>query len=316
LNHASSPAADGLYQLKLFLALSRTAHGLIDMTTPALGALLWLGGLPPVPRTLVGLLTAFAGYTAVYALNDVVDYHADREKLARTAAGAPATGGADLDAALVRHPLAQGLLSFHAGLVWALAWAAVALSGALWLNPVCGLVFVGGCLLEALYCRLWRISPLRTVISGMVKSAGAIAGVLAVDPQPDRAFVLFLFLTLFFWEIGGQNVPNDWADLESDRQMGARTIPVAWGLEAARGVIVLSSLASLAGLAMVFHLSAFRLTLWPGGAGLAVAALLVLAPVGRLVAAGDARSALRLFNRASLLPPALLLVVVLRLVLG
>src|SRR5512135_1255253 len=68
-------------RLKLFLALSRTPHGLLDLAAPALAALLWLGRFPPLSVTALGLLTVFAGYTAVYALNDVVDYRVDREKL-------------------------------------------------------------------------------------------------------------------------------------------------------------------------------------------------------------------------------------------
>mgnify|MGYP000096088635 CR=1 FL=1 len=36
------------------------------------------------------------------------------------------------------------------------------------------------------------------------------AAVVAVDPSPSLVFLLFLFLTIFFWEIGGQNAPNDW----------------------------------------------------------------------------------------------------------
>ena len=70
----------GLARLKLFLALSRTPHGVLDMTTPAFGALLWLGTFPPAHITILGIITVFAGYTAVYALNDVIDYRVDREK--------------------------------------------------------------------------------------------------------------------------------------------------------------------------------------------------------------------------------------------
>ena len=72
----------GLSRLKLFFALSRTPHGLLDMCTPAFGALLWLGHFPPLYVIILGLITTFAGYTAVYALNDVIDYEADREKAA------------------------------------------------------------------------------------------------------------------------------------------------------------------------------------------------------------------------------------------
>ncbi|MEE9613005.1 MAG: hypothetical protein V3W19_17250, partial [Desulfatiglandales bacterium] len=71
----------GLSRLKLFLALSRTPHGLLDMATPALGALIWLGAFPPLRIIILGLITAFAGYTAVYALNDVIGHRTDKEKI-------------------------------------------------------------------------------------------------------------------------------------------------------------------------------------------------------------------------------------------
>ena len=67
-------------QLKFFLALSRTPHGLLDMATPAFTALLWCGSIPPLKIILLGLITAFAGYTAVYALNDLVDYRVDKKR--------------------------------------------------------------------------------------------------------------------------------------------------------------------------------------------------------------------------------------------
>lgn len=78
-NH-TGPESTHISRLKLFLALSRTPHGVLDMATPALGALLWLGTFPPAGVIALRLLTAFAGYTAVYALNDVVDYRVDKEE--------------------------------------------------------------------------------------------------------------------------------------------------------------------------------------------------------------------------------------------
>ena len=166
----------GLSRLKLFWALSRTPHGLLDMCTPAFGALLWLGHFPPIYVIILGLITTFAGYTAVYALNDVIDYKADKEK---AAVGGFSDSESDLDSFLVRHPMAQGLLSFKEGLFWAVAWALLALIGAYLLNPVCVLIFLGSCALETIYCLLWRISPFRTFVSGAVKTSGAIAAVFA-----------------------------------------------------------------------------------------------------------------------------------------
>jgi len=303
----SDPAAQhrfsGLARLKLFWALSRTSHGLLDMCTPAFAALLWLGRFPAVEVILVGLLTTFAGYTAVYALNDVVDYRVDREK---AAAGGLAAAASDIDGVIVRHPMAQGLLSFTEGWVWALSWSALALIGAFILNPVCILIFLGGCACEAVYCRLWRVSPYRTLVSGAVKTAGAMAAVFAVDPAPAPGFLAALFLALFFWEIGGQNIPNDMTDIEEDRQMKARTIPVCFGVERSIAIAVASLCAAVLINPVVFALAALPrkgfFSLW----ALAVGCCLLLAPALRLVQGKGRDQAMALFNRASYYPPALL----------
>ena len=63
-----------------------------------------------------------------------------------------------------------------------------------------------------------------------------------MSPHPSRGLVLLLFLWLFCWEIGGQNIPADWHDLEEDQRLGAQTIPVRYGPEGA-GAIVLGALA-------------------------------------------------------------------------
>jgi 4-hydroxybenzoate polyprenyltransferase len=294
---------DGISRLKLFLALSRTPHGLLDMCTPAFAALLALGRFPPPATVAIGLVTTFAGYTAVYALNDIVDYPSDRERV-RPAGSAAAPG--DLDGAIVRQPLAAGLLSLREALAWAGFWCAVALAGAWRLNPVCVAIFAGGCLLEAVYCRLWRVSPYRALVSGAVKSSGAVAAVFAVDPHPSAAFVAALFGMLFFWEIGGQNIPNDLADIDEDRRFRARTLPIAFG--PARAVVIAAGAlaATLVLTVAVFQLSALpsgRLAALPALAG---AAGLMAPPAAALFRLREGRAAMVLFNRASFFPAALL----------
>jgi 4-hydroxybenzoate polyprenyltransferase len=56
-------------KLQFFFALSRTHHGVLDMMAPVLAALLYLGQFPDPAVVVVGIMTVFAGYTAVYALN-------------------------------------------------------------------------------------------------------------------------------------------------------------------------------------------------------------------------------------------------------
>ena len=303
LNAASSPPAARLSRVKLFLALSRTPHGLLDLATPALAALLCYGGLPPFGVIALGLLTVFAAYTAVYALNDVVDYRVDQEKL--KAAG-PGPKAGYLDAIFMRHPLAQGQVSFREGVQWTAMWAGVALVGAYHLNPVCAYLFLAGCGLEAVYCRLLRVSHLRTLVSGLVKTLGGVAAVFAVSPHPSRGFVLLLFLWLFAWEIGGQNIPADWHDVEEDQRLGAQTIPVRYGPEGA-GAIILGALAlSVALSALLLLVAPLRFSPTLVGLALAAGGYLLLLPAYRLYRTKDPAQAAALFNRASAYPLALL----------
>jgi len=299
-------------RLKLFLALSRTPHGVIDIATPALAALLCLGHFPPLTIILLGMVTVFSGYTAVYALNDLVDYRTDQAKVR---AGGYGDGEDYLDGVLVRHPLAKGVLTLPEGILWTVGWALVAMVGAWLLNPVCFYIFLAGGLLEVCYCLLWRVTPLRAMINGIVKALGSLAAVYAVNPQPSFLFMITLFGWIFFWEIGGQNIPNDWTDIEEDRQFKAKTIPVKLGLERA-------ALLALACLVAAFLMTFLMLWVSPLAFGalllLAVAGIgtwLLLLPVLRLVEAGERNQAMDLFNKASYFPLSVLLVVLVRMIL-
>ena len=302
----------GLSRLKLYFALSRTPHGLLDMCTPAFGALLWLGQFPPVYVIFLGLITTFAGYTAVYALNDVIDYEADKEK---AAVGGFSNAQSDLDSLIVRHPMAQGLLSFKQGLIWTLVWGSVALIGAYILNPVCVLIFLAGCSLEAIYCMLWRVSPFRTVVSGAVKTSGAIAAVFAVDPDPSWVYVALLFMTLFFWEIGGQNIPNDWVDLNEDKRFKAQTIPVCLGLEASRRIVLVTLGLAICLSGLVFYFSQVDNAAFCVILALGLGIFLLLLPAVKLSRTMQAPEAMGLFNKASYFPPALFVIVLVALMI-
>jgi 4-hydroxybenzoate polyprenyltransferase len=299
----------GLSRLKLLFALSRTPHLLLDLATPALSAVLWLGAFPSAAVIILGLVTAFAGYTAVYALNDVVDFQTDKEKLRQ---GGFQVCGDYLDAAIVRHPMAQGLLSFQEGLLWVVGWALVSLVGAYLLNPVCVLIFLAGGVLEIVYCLMWKITPLRTMVSGFVKTCGAVAAVFAVDPNPSFFFLAVLFGWLFFWEIGGQNMPNDWSEIEEDTGLQAKTVLVQCGRPRATVIIlaclfiaVVMNLAHLIFMKQKFpipYVAAFSL----------IGLYLLLIPAYRLFRTKERSDALALFKKASFYPLALLIVVAIK----
>jgi 4-hydroxybenzoate polyprenyltransferase len=298
-------------RIRLFLALSRTPHGLLDMATPALCALLWLGEFPPAKIIVLGIITAFAGYTSVYALNDVVDYRRDKDKINK---GLLDKTDTSMDAVLVRHPMAQGLLKYWEGFIWMVSWSVLAVVGAYILNPVCVLIFVIGFSVEIVYCALFSFSWSRTVVSCMVKTSGAIAAVFAVDPNPSPYFLVVLFLMLSFWEVGGQNIPNDYIDANEDKALKGTSIPLSLGTKNATTAILCSILAVTL-LSLVIHrFTPNRDGIFFMAAFLLAGLYLLLIPAIRLLKSKKRAHAIELFNKASWYPFVLFIIVTVRLI--
>jgi len=167
-------------------------------------ALIYLGHFPNPGIVLAGVITVFSGYTAVYALNDIVGYRDDRNNIRPDD-----KKGTDLDSILIRHPLPRGSISLKSAAAWAGFWSVAAVLGAYYLNPVCILIFLGGALLETIYCYLLKITYLRIVINGFVKSAGPVAAVFAVDTSPDALLLCFIICFSFFlWVSRGTEYPQ------------------------------------------------------------------------------------------------------------
>ena len=313
LKSASCAAPQGQgFVLTVYLALSRTPHGLLDLAGPFCAALLCRGGMPPVSVVVLGVLTVFAGYTAVYALNDIVDYRSDKRQLEGSGEDARANY---LDAAFIRHPLARGCLSLPGAIIWFVLWALVAFAGAYALNPVCAGLLIAGCLLETAYCLLLTVTHLRALINGVVKALGPLAAAYAVVPDPSPWFLLGLFAWVFTWEIGGQNIPADWHDASRDALTGARTMPVVLGYAKASRLAVAMLAASLV-LSLPLLAASPLAVSWPltlaaclGGAWL------MLPPAVRLAKSLDDAQAAALFNRASTYPALVLVVLIVHLLI-
>jgi len=291
--------------MKKFFALSRTTHGVLDLATPAFCALLWLGSFPHWTVILLSLFTAFAGYTAIYALNDLVGMTVDKEKFA----GPGINAGYSVEASEMRYPLAQNILSYKSGLLWMGFWFALALIGSYFLNPVIVIILVAASILEVIYCLLLKVTYMRTFVSGLVKVSGPIAAIFVVDKNPSPYFLLLVFGWLFFWEIGGQNVPADWNDTVEDQRVNAKTIPIRFGVEKA-GLIVLATL-SLTVITSSFlpRISPLTLGLPYVLATLIVGYVFLLQPGFQLYKFKEGRYAGKLFDKASLYPMAQLVLI-------
>ena len=303
-------AGPGRFALTVYLALSRTPHGLLDLAGPFCAALLCHGGFPPASTIALGCVTVFAGYTAVYALNDIVDYRSDKRQVEQSGQDVRVNY---LDAAFIRHPLAHGCLSLPGAVAWFALWLAAAFAGAYALNPVCAGLLVLGCLLEAAYCLLLTVSHLRALLNGVVKSLGPLAAAFAVEPSPSPWFLAGLFAWVFAWEIGGQNIPADWHDASRDAAAGARTMPVVLGYRRASRLAVacLSAGVLFSGPLLALSPLAVSAPLWLAAMGLGAA--LLLPPALRLVRTLEDAQAASLFNRASCYPALVLGILMLHL---
>ncbi len=293
--------------MKRFFALSRTTHGVLDLAGPGFSALLWLGAFPEWKILLLSLFTAFAGYTAIYALNDLVGVSVDREKFA----GEGINQGYSVEASDLRYPLAQNLLSYRSGLIWFGVWITLALIGSYLLNPTIIFIVVAATLLEIVYCKLFKVTYLRTLVSGLVKSSGPIAAVFVVNPNPPLNLLLLQIFWLMLWEIGGQNIPADWNDVVEDKRVHGKTIPLLFGPQISASIVVVTL--TLVVITSLFLPLISPLNLgWPYllASGLAGVFLLIL-PGFQLYKSKESRQAARLFDRASYYPMAQLLVMTL-----
>jgi 4-hydroxybenzoate polyprenyltransferase len=286
--------------MKRFFALSRTSHGVLDLAAPAFCALLWSGGFPPITVILLSIFTAFAAYTSIYALNDLVGIAVDKEKFA----GSGINPGYSVEASAERYPLAQNLISYKSGLLWMGGWLILALIGSYFLNPTIVFILLAASVLEVIYCLLLKVTYLRTLVSGLVKVSGPISAVYVVDPSPAPVLLFLIFIWLFMWEIGGQNVPADWNDTVEDKRVNAKTIPIHFGPEKA-GLIVLGTL-SFTTIASAFLPMASPLNL---GVPYIVLSLIIgvyflLRPAYQLYKLKEGRYAGKLFDSASFYPMA------------
>jgi 4-hydroxybenzoate polyprenyltransferase len=284
--------------MKRFFALSRTTHGILDIATPAFCALLWLGRFPSWQITLLSLVTAFAGYTAIYALNDLVGVRGDREKIAIHGINP----GYSVEASDMRYPLAQNILSYRSGLIWFSIWFLLTLIGSYFLNPAIIIVVITATFLEISYCLLFKVTYWRTLFSGMVKASGPIAAILVVNHNPPVLLLLLQLIWLITWEIGGQNIPADWNDVAEDERLNAKTIPLQLGTK--KGGLIVIILLALSVITSLFLplISPKSLGLPYLLASILAGYFLLLQPGFQLNKIRENRQAGRLFDKASYYP--------------
>jgi 4-hydroxybenzoate polyprenyltransferase len=282
-----------------FFGLSRMTHSILDIAHPAIGAVLVLGGFPRPSTAIIGLLAAFAGFTAVFGLNDVMDCGVDCEKMAKDSGSRKCF---DIDSVGYRHPIAQGSMAFKSALAWVVFWGLCALSLAFVLNPVCAALMVTAVGLEMGYCRLLRVTHWKALLSGLMVAVGGLAGVYAVAGAPPLGLVFLFVLWAFAWEVGCRNIPNDWSDLDEDINLRIRTIPVRYGRRVSSWISFVLLCLTVASSLLFPLVVPVRYPIAYTAGALAAGAVLLVIPAVLWVRSQATESAMYLFNRACFYP--------------
>jgi 4-hydroxybenzoate polyprenyltransferase len=183
-------------------------------------------------------------------------------------------------------------------------WFMLALVGSYLLNPVIVIILLTAAILEVVYVLLLKVTYLRTFVSGLVKASGPIAAVFVVDAKPSATALLLLLVWLFFWEIGGQNVPADWNDTVEDQRVNAKTIPIQFGADKAGLIVILSLVITVITSALLPTISPVTLGLPYILVSLVIGFIFLLQPAFQLNKNKDGRYAARLFDKASYYPVA------------
>lgn len=299
-------------KVRAYFGLSRMSHSVLDVSHPCVGALVALGSFPPPVPLVIGLIAASSGFTAIFGLNDVMDWRVDRERIRKHPRK---SSPFDVDALACRHPLAQGKLQFRYALAWVLFWSLLSLSLAFILNPLCSFMMLAAAGLEVCYCKLLRRSHWKALLSGAMVGIGALAGIYAYKASPPLAYVFSFFIWTFTWEVGARNISGDWVDVEEDVHFGVRTFPIVYGkIYSSWVAFALMILTVLSSLSFPFLGSIKHPLIYQAGALLTGGFFLII-PGWRWVRSQRAESALVLFNRACVYPLAMFAVTALSVVL-
>lgn len=290
--------------IRAYLGMSRALVAVFVVGHAGLAAVLALERLPDIRTIIIGILACFFGTCSLISLNDLLDVELDKKRLSET------REDLDLGSLFIHHPVAKGLISFKAGVTWVVLTAMASLYFMYLLSYQLWFIFFAIAVCVYLYCRLSQLTYWKFLAVATAVTLGAIAGWLAVawTEKKTVTFVLFIVWT-FLWEIGGRNIPNDFNDLEEDKQLKVKTIPVVFGPKRAAQIIF--TVLILTYLTSIFLLLSTNLPLLFSGITFILGFYLLLIPAYRLLKNPTPKMSVKLYNRSALYPIAMLLILML-----
>lgn len=300
------PATSPLDILRALLGMSRAIVAVFVLAHAGLAAILATKLMPDINTIIIGSLACVFGTGALIGLNDLLDIDLDRRRYVELGP-APAVdtdgGGFDIGALFIHHPVARGVISLRFGIIWVGILSVASLIFIYQLKPGLWPIFFAIGVFVALYSVLGAFTYWKFLAVATAVTLGALAGWLTVTDETSTALWLFAAWT-FLWEIGGRNVPNDFNDIDEDRALGVKTIPVALGPKTASRVVMVALTLSYAISFPLFMVTQMP-TFFIAGAAL-VGLYLLLIPAWGLWRDPRPEISRRLYNRSAIYPLVLL----------
>lgn len=150
--------------------------------------------------------------------------------------------------------------------------------------------------MRAIYYRLATISELKVIIAGLLVSVGAMIGWFAAGGGLSLTLPV-VAVVFFVWEIGGRNIPNDFSDMQQDKRLGIKTVPLVHGAVTASMLIFIFAFMTVAANALLATTS----LIYAASTSLIGIALLIF-PALSLRKNPVPAEALKYFNKASFYP--------------
>ena len=233
--------------IKSLLGMSRAPVAIFVVAHAGLAAILAKGEMPETRIIIIGIFACLTGTAALISLNDLLDVELDRKRMAY----ANVDSSLDLGSLFIHHPVAKGVIGMRLGIAWSTVLSLISLYLISLIRADLWPIFIAIAVCVVLYSKLSQVTFLKFLAVAMAVTLGALAGWFAVGGVVNRAFIIFAVWT-FVWEIGGRNIPNDFNDIEEDRPLGTKTIPVVFGPErAAQAVFTMLVLTFFLSIAMV-----------------------------------------------------------------
>ena len=302
----AEPASTPAELVRALLGMSRAIVAVFVLAHAGLAAILATKTIPDINTIIIGSLACVFGTGALIGLNDLLDIDLDRRRyveLGPAPVKEEEPGGFDIGSLFIHHPVARGVISLRLGIAWAALLSAASLFFIYELKPSLWPIFFAIGVFVVLYSVLGSFSYWKFLAVATAVTLGALAGWLTVADETSLALWFFVAWT-FLWEIGGRNVPNDFNDIDEDRVLGVKTIPVVLGPKTASRVVLAALMLSYALSFPLFILA--RMPAFFIAAAAAVGLYLLLIPAWGLWRDPRPEISQRLYNRSAVYPLVLL----------